>query len=83
MDNQSVKVSILLPIKNAEETLEETLLSIVTQDFTDFELICIVAPSEDNSLSVAKEWASTDSRIRVFLDSESAFSKFIRARIDW
>ena len=69
---ETVKVSILLPIKNAEETLEETILTIITQDFTDFELLCIVAPSQDNSHSIAKNWASTDSRIKVFLDLTSS-----------
>ena len=72
MVRESVKVSILLPIKNAEVTLEETMLTILAQDFKDFELLCIVAPSQDNSLLVAKKWASTDSRIKVFLDSESS-----------
>lgn len=72
MDEDNVKVSILLPIKNAAETLDETILSILTQDYGNFELLCVVAPSQDSSLSVAQKWASTDIRIKVFLDAESS-----------
>lgn len=72
MEEDEVKVSILLPIKNAEETLDETILSILTQDFGNFELLCVVAPSRDNSLSVVQKWASTDIRVKVYLDAESS-----------
>ena len=72
MGEDNVKVSILLPIKNAEETLDETILSILTQDFDNFELLCVVAPSQDSSLAVAQKWASTDMRVKVYLDAESS-----------
>jgi glycosyltransferase involved in cell wall biosynthesis len=72
MGEDNVKVSILLPIKNAEETLDETILSILTQDFDNFELLCVVAPSQDSSLAIAQKWASTDMRIKVYLDAESS-----------
>ncbi len=58
-------ISVLLPIKNATETLQETLISIVTQEYSNFEVICVVASSNDNSLEISKKWAETDSRIKV------------------
>ncbi len=58
-------ISVLLPIKNAADTLEQTLLSIVTQEYSNFEVICIVAPSYDGSLEISKKWSETDSRIKV------------------
>ena len=47
-----MKVSILLPVYNAEATLQETISSIINQTFTDFELIIINDGSDDNSENI-------------------------------
>ena len=63
------KVSILLPCKNAESTLDLALKSMLTQTFTDFELLFLDDGSNDNSLNIAREY--NDTRIRVFSDGLS------------
>ncbi|MBT8119791.1 MAG: glycosyltransferase [Gammaproteobacteria bacterium] len=59
-----VKVSILMPVFNAESTLHECLQSICKQSLTDYELIAIDDNSTDNSLAILKSF--DDPRIRVF-----------------
>ena len=60
-----VKISIIMPIYNAEIYLEESVNSILNQNFEDFELICIDDGSTDNSLAILNEISKKDSRLRV------------------
>lgn len=59
-----VKVSIIVPIYNAERYINECIDSVLNQTLTDFELICVVDGSTDNSLNLLEEYS--DSRIRIF-----------------
>lgn len=52
-----VSISVVLPIYNVEDYLEECLDSIVNQTFTDLEIICVNDGSKDNSLEILKEYA--------------------------
>ena len=60
----AVKVSILMPVFNAESTLHECLRSIFSQTLPNFELIAIDDGSTDNSVGVLKSY--DDPRVRVF-----------------
>lgn len=61
-----VKISVVLPIYNREQYLENTLNAIINQTFEDFEVICINDGSTDNSLDIVNEFSKDDSRIKVF-----------------
>lgn len=58
-------VSVILPCYNAEETLEETLISFEHQTFNHFELIAINDGSEDSTLSILQSWAKREKRLRI------------------
>ena len=60
-----MKVSILMPFYNAEKWLGATLKSIVSQSYTDWELICIDDFSEDKSMDIIRSFKSTDNRIKL------------------
>ena len=86
--NPSPFFSVLLPYKDAEETLQEAIDSIIEQSFSDWELILINDHSEDSSLEQAHQAASRDSRIRLLNASErgivSALNEGLRiARGPW
>lgn len=59
------KVSILIPVYNAEKYLRECLDSVLAQTFSDFEVICCNDGSTDSSLDILNEYAGRDSRIKV------------------
>ncbi len=59
------KVSILIPIYNVEKYLRQCLESVVNQTLKDIEIICINDGSTDNSLSIIKEFADRDSRVKI------------------
>jgi Glycosyl transferase family 2 len=58
-------VSIGLPVYNGEGFLSQTLDSILSQTFTDFELIISDNASVDGSNAIADSYARRDNRIRV------------------
>ena len=60
-----MKISVIIPIYNAERFLREALDSVVNQTMPDLEILCLNDGSTDNSLEILLEYASKDSRIRV------------------
>ena len=59
------KVSIVVPIYNVEDYLEECLESVVRQTLEDIEIICINDGSTDRSMEILKTYAAADARIIV------------------
>jgi len=60
------KVSVIIPVFNAEKYIERCLDALSSQTFGDFEAICVNDGSKDNSLKILKEYQKKDNRIKVF-----------------
>lgn len=56
-------ISVIVPIYNAERYLRECIESILSQSFTDFELILVDDGSTDSSASICDEYSSKDERV--------------------
>jgi len=61
-----VEISVIMPVFNAENYLEEAINSILNQTFSDLELICVDDGSKDNSLNMLYEFEKKDDRIQVY-----------------
>lgn len=59
-------ISVIVPIYNAEKYLYRCIKRILTQDYTELELLLIDDGSTDNSGTICDEYAIKDNRIRVF-----------------
>lgn len=59
-------VSIIVPVYNTEQYLPECIESIIKQTYDKLEILLINDGSTDGSLSVCREYAVRDSRIKVF-----------------
>ena len=59
------KVSIIVPVYNAEEFLPACLESLLAQTLCDIEIICIDDASTDRSLDILRTYAASDARIKV------------------
>ena len=58
------QISIILPVLNEADHLEESVQSILTQDYLgDIEIILAIAPSQDETEKIAHALADKDSRI--------------------
>ena len=60
-----VKVSVIVPIFNSEEYLDECLKSALNQSLKDIEIICVDDGSSDASLQIVRRFAKNDGRIKV------------------
>jgi glycosyltransferase involved in cell wall biosynthesis len=69
--NRKVKVSIGLPVYNGERFIRNSLDSILSQKFTDFELIISDNASTDATEYICKEYATKDKRIRYIRQPET------------
>ena len=60
------KISIGMPVFNGENSLRKTLITIINQEFLDFELIISDDASTDSTQKICEEFSKKDSRIRYF-----------------
>lgn len=58
-------VSVVMPVYNVENYLEQTLDSLLNQTMKHFEIIAVDDGSTDRSLEILKRYAGKDSRIHV------------------
>ncbi|MEO1560685.1 MAG: glycosyltransferase family 2 protein, partial [Cyanobacteria bacterium J06632_19] len=56
-------VSILIPAYNSEEWISETIDSAIAQTWSNIEIIIVDDGSKDNTLAVAKKYASTKIKV--------------------
>ena len=68
------KVSIIVPVYNAEKYLHKCLCSIRSQTMTDFECLIINDGSSDSSQSICEEFIKKDSRFKLFTQSNLGVS---------
>ena len=62
----NVAVSVLIPVYNGAQYLDECIGSVLAQTLGDWELILLDDGSSDNSLSLMESYACHDQRIRVY-----------------
>ncbi|MBP3890899.1 MAG: glycosyltransferase [Solobacterium sp.] len=72
-------ISVIVPLYNSENYLENCVNSILNNTYTDFEVILVDDGSKDTTLEIAKNLASKDKRIRV-ITSEHKGVSFTRNR---
>lgn len=60
-----VKISIIIPVYNVENFLNECLDSVVYQTLEDIEIICVNDGSTDSSLAILEAYAKKDGRIKI------------------
>lgn len=66
-------ISVIIPVYNAEKTIEKTINSVLSQSFENFEIIVINDGSTDRTLAILDKFS--DSRIKVFSYKNSGAQK--------
>ena len=68
--NHQPLVSLVVPIYNVADYLEQCLASIQSQSYTNLEIICLNDGSTDSSLALLEAYAARDGRL-VIIDKEN------------
>lgn len=71
------KISIIIPVYNAESTLDKCIQSILRQDYLNKEIILIYNKSDDNSLEICEKY-SINKNISLIVNSENKGPGFAR-----
>lgn len=61
-----MRFSIIIPIYNASKYIESTITSVISQDFTDYEIILVDDGSSDDSWELCKQFSQKFKNIRCF-----------------
>jgi GT2 family glycosyltransferase len=59
------QVTILMPVRDGARFLDEAIQSVITDEFTDFELVAVDDGSVDATPDILRGWARRDPRIAV------------------
>lgn len=81
-DTKTPLVSLLVPICNVEQYLEQCLESAVSQTLKDIEIICINDGSTDGSLAIIQSFAARDPRIRIIDKPNSGYGDSMNKGIE-
>lgn len=67
MDKEYSEVifSIIMPVYNAEKTLDKTIQSVLQQTTKDFEFIIVDDGSCDESHKIVSQYAQEDGRVKI------------------
>lgn len=63
-ENKKELVSIITPSYNSSRYIKETIMSVINQSYTEWEMIIVDDCSSDNTESIVKSFVEKDSRIR-------------------
>ena len=65
-DKVDISISVIVPVYNAEKYLKTCLDSLISQTYTNFEVLCVDDGSTDHSLNILRFYEKKDNRIKVF-----------------
>ena len=65
-------LTVLMPVYNADKFLDESINSILSQTYSDFEMLILDDASTDNSLKIIKAYAKEDKRITVLVNQKQS-----------
>lgn len=58
-------ISVIIPVYNRENVVEECITSVLNQSYTDFEIILIDDGSTDSTIDICEKYSLKDNRIKL------------------
>lgn len=68
------KITVIIPVYNAEKTIKECLDSVKNQSYRELEVLIINDGSSDQTMEICKAYAKEDPRIKILIQSNSGVS---------
>ena len=76
------KISVIIPVYNAELYIKQCIESVTSQTFTDWELIVVDDESTDNTANILKEYSLSNKKIKTLFNKKGGVSKARNCGID-
>lgn len=68
----SIKVSVVMPIRNTVNYIRECMESLINQTLKEIEILCIDAESTDGTRKILQEYVDKDSRVHIYDDKKGS-----------
>ena len=65
MQNNGIKISVIMPVYNVEKYLDKAIKSVLVETLTDFELILVNDGSTDKSKEICEKYVNLDERVKL------------------
>ena len=80
-ENKTPKISVIVPVYNVEQYLEQCLDSLVRQTYKNIEIILLNDGSTDSSVEILKKYEQLDNRIKLYEWENVGYSETLRRGI--
>lgn len=77
-DVKHVKLSVVIPVYNAEHYIRQTIDSVLGQSLSDLEVICVDDASADASVNIIKEYQKKDFRVKLIKNETNSYAGVCR-----
>lgn len=81
-DDKNIRISVIVTVHNAEKYIRECLESVLSQTFSEFEVLCIDGGSTDGSPIILREFAERDYRVRIVNDSNTSYGHKVNRGVE-
>lgn len=78
----NIKVSVIIPMLNSRQYIQECLESVINQTLKEIEVICVDAGSTDGTLEILADFAQKDKRIRVIDSNKKSYGHQVNLGIE-
>ncbi|MBR2840591.1 MAG: glycosyltransferase family 2 protein [Bacilli bacterium] len=80
MNYKKNKISIITPVYNCENFIEQTIKTVLNQTYTNWEMLLVDDCSPDSSAEIIKKYSKKDKRIKYFKLEENSGAASARNR---
>lgn len=70
-----VKVSVIIPVYNAEKYVKDALESVMAQSLTEIEILAVDDGSTDRTGEILEDYSQKDKRIRVIHKKNTGYAE--------
>ena len=77
-----IKVSVVIPVYNAKDYLQDCIKSLLSQTLVDCEFIFVNDGSTDNSLEIIQKYQEEDNRIKLISQENKGIAEARNAGIE-